>query len=103
MWRGYVLIDLSQATEAERAAVLAALPELGAQDHPQPSCRPHGRVSLDGSMLLVEGLLGEAEITALGEQWAVTRFGEAGSYAENHAAALAYLREHRAAWEPQGP
>lgn len=99
-WQGYLLIDLSQMTEPERTATLTALQQLSACDHPQPSRRSHGRLSQDGSTLLVEGLFEEAEIAMLSEQLTVTQLGEAGSsYAESHAAALAYLREHRAAWE----
>jgi hypothetical protein len=106
-WRGYILIILPPDTLPEaRDASWGALAEIGSQDYPQPNRCNHGRLSVDGSMLLLEGEFDAAEVApaaltarcALGATAEV--LGGAGcSYEQSHEAALVYLAEHVAEWE----
>jgi hypothetical protein len=106
-WRGYLLVVLPPATLPEaHDSSWAALAEIGRLDYPQPCRCNHGRLSVDGSMLLLEGEFDAAEVVpaslaarcALGAT--VTVLGGAGcSYEQSHEAALVYLAEHVAEWE----
>jgi hypothetical protein len=105
--RGYILIALPPATPPEACdASWSALAEVGSQDYPQPNRCNHGRLSLDGSMLLLEGEFDVAEVEPVAlvgkcvPDTTVTLLGGAGcTYEESHAAALQYLSEHVAEWE----
>ena len=123
-WRGYIVLS-SIPDPAARERVHHAATQVGRQKADNPSRITHGRVSLDGAKMLIEGEFTEAElkdmrelisanaslsaaqkgalrIEILGGLTVKTEDGErATTYEESHAATLKYLATNRDEWEPK--
>ena len=112
-WRGYIVLT-SLPNPAARERVHQAALTVGKQLAPSPAYITHGRVSLDGSMMLVEGEFTEEELAdmkgIIGGRSSITKaaenamgllqLGKPGcSYEESHKAALEYLATNRKDWE----
>lgn len=137
MMRGYYGIEDLGLTAGQRATLVAALRELGANNaDPNPCNRNHTRVRLDGLAVIFEArwnseewttdslaaILGSifgidpatigvdvqqsvygpvATFSRNGDKLRLIAFGGVdATYAESHAAVLAFLVANAAAWEP---
>jgi hypothetical protein len=127
VWHGYVVLEKPAVlTGAEWRTVLEALSAvLGKADaSSMPAKRLHGRLSLDGTRVLLEAAFDERDLDAEdlgrlckyvsvalsgkytpaevreGLRGHVTLFSAGGDWAASGSAARAYLRAHAQEWEP---
>lgn len=115
-WRGYIVLSNLPVQLETRQRVYSANLSTGLRQHPQPSHITHGRVSLDGSKQIVEGVWTERELAEMRRDVArdaglsksaedalvfMQLGGAKATWTESHEAVLAYLRDNRDEWEPR--